>query len=1420
MKVKKTVKRTLAFVLAAMLTAGTAVIPASAEEFPDDAFQDEFFQGNDTQGDSVQDDMGQDDAQEDNAQNEWQEPGTTVSGVRATLKPSEYIRDMDWGYFSEAPDSGSWIGRMELPDFAVNLYNTLAAGSDNDGVDDILIEDSVFTEEQALTVSYSNGKQDVFNGIEVLNLTYDAKMEDEEWEAIQENICQAFNAFRLDYPGVFWLKDSLKVTRVLTEQTDETGAAYYNYQVYLLLKNYGRKYDIRSKKYQSAEAIRAVMTERDTSLQEVLAGLASDNTADAITYFKDNLKVLAKSMGSSKDNTARALKMLCDNAGIPCILASGAGGALEAYMAVDGSWLATDEIEEMLAAQKKAAEEQAKAAEEAVKQENEKKEEEQKQVAAQPAMRQARVMTAAEAASSPTAYASARAATDGQFFIDGSTTPASEAEVLARIVSLQTDANGEDYAVFGTSWQKILKVETGYNTGVEYQPVNGNKVAVAFQLQRLGDSWYPSAGEGREYSLSFTSENGAVKSSIIGKQDIRQRELTVTKGNLSYQRVYRTETFELMPNVSANINNTAPSDVPASERTVTAEPTVIKDENVTNTGEIGLLNGNINVSVTLKGSGASNYVIAGTGGQNTIELSGIPYSCRAQKLESDILEVQLEPGEFTYDGNKKEPKVTVSINGELMSQSVDYSVNYGGDPVNATLPDSIATVQIFPGNTPRKYDWKDVEVKRTYNILKADYEAEGSVSDTIRYGKVKEIDLSPYMPSDASIQSATILDSNIIRDAAPAASNSATLQYEVVNDPKFVDQEGTINVSIGGSRNYNNYAILVNIKVLDKLEQEDFRFQQDTMKLPKKETASVAVQAVEGSTVTYKSSDSSIVSVKNNGTITGVSEGEATITAEATEVGDYKKKTITCKVRVIPQKSTVTTSPVVEQGEYQYRLEIEKGISQKPANLSMEIADIEKRLREEIKKAVDSEIRENIGIYDIRLYRRPTDANSTEASKEFNWELVDTEEEFPVDGLEITVPYPEGRGADKAAKTSYTAVHMFTETINGKMPGEMEIRSNDAIEKTTDGLKFLVNGLSPIAVGWVPIREEQPGFKLEYDVRKIIESDEFSLGLVAVEGSTVIYEPKDPDIVDIDEEGNVYAIGEGRTTIRAIASGTEDYLPATVTCDFIVIPEESVVDFTEEFTKSGKTYKLEIEKGLSMYPTESLEKDSSEIDEELRQAILKLNSAIPEENIEVYDVALYKKAEDSYSWELVDDKEFPSKLAITLPYPEGRDGDNSAYTVAHMFSEKVNGKKPGKIESWTGKKVKTTDNGLSVTVTGLSPFAVGWEEVTPTPDNPTNPDDPTNPDNPTNPDDPANPNDQNNNTGTNGNNTGTTGTNTGTTGRTATTGSSGATSGTTTGTGTKSAATGDTNQVILYIVLFAAAAAVLGIVFAVRRKRK
>ena len=127
------------------------------------------------------------------------------------------------------------------------------------------------------------------------------------------------------------------------------------------------------------------------------------------------------------------------------------------------------------------------------------------------------------------------------------------------------------------------------------------------------------------------------------------------------------------------------------------------------------------------------------------------------------------------------------------------------------------------------------------------------------------------------------------------------------------------------------------------------------------------------------------------------------------------------------------------------------------------------------------------------------------------------------------------------------------------------------------------------------------------------------------------------------------------------------------------------------------------------------------------------------------------------------------------------------------------------------------DDGLLITVRGLSPVAVGWEEA-----QNELPDDPNNPNNPDNPDDPNNPmtpNGTNNNTGTNNNQGSTNGTTTGT-GRSAT--------GTTTGTGTtagtttasKGALTGDHNQILLYAVLLGAAAFVIGTVCVIRKKRK
>ena len=75
------------------------------------------------------------------------------------------------------------------------------------------------------------------------------------------------------------------------------------------------------------------------------------------------------------------------------------------------------------------------------------------------------------------------------------------------------------------------------------------------------------------------------------------------------------------------------------------------------------------------------------------------------------------------------------------------------------------------------------------------------------------------------------------------------------------------------------------------------------------------------------------------------------------------------------------------------------------------------------------------------------------------WKTAD-KDNFPKDGLTVTIPYPSGTDRNKH---DFIVSHMFTEEMNGHKPGEIEYPS---VTKTADGLQFKVNGLSPVSVGW------------------------------------------------------------------------------------------------------------------------------------------------------------------------------------------------------------------------------------------------------------------------------------------------------------------------------------------------------------------
>lgn len=66
------------------------------------------------------------------------------------------------------------------------------------------------------------------------------------------------------------------------------------------------------------------------------------------------------------------------------------------------------------------------------------------------------------------------------------------------------------------------------------------------------------------------------------------------------------------------------------------------------------------------------------------------------------------------------------------------------------------------------------------------------------------------------------------------------------------------------------------------------------------------------------------------------------------------------------------------------------------------------------------------------------------------------------------------------------------------------------------------------------------------------------------------------------------------------------------------------------------------------------------------------------------------------------------RITVLLPYPAGTGRDSHNFAVVHVFDADSFGKKAGGMEA---PRVTETADGLQVTLTGLSPVAIGWSEI-------------------------------------------------------------------------------------------------------------
>ena len=151
-----------------------------------------------------------------------------------------------------------------------------------------------------------------------------------------------------------------------------------------------------------------------------------------------------------------------------------------------------------------------------------------------------------------------------------------------------------------------------------------------------------------------------------------------------------------------------------------------------------------------------------------------------------------------------------------------------------------------------------------------------------------------------------------------------------------------------------------------------------------------------------------------------------------------------------------TVEELPSEDEEHYRLE-KSDLTEVPAELKQQynsVDNIQDTMYAVAVKALPGVTAENTELHDVTLLF------SEDGGK--TW-VKATEENFPKDGITVTLPYPEGTNA---ADYDFVVTHMATVAMNGLGVGEVE---TPAVTKSEKGLRFTVRSLSPVAVSWSKI---------------------------------------------------------------------------------------------------------------------------------------------------------------------------------------------------------------------------------------------------------------------------------------------------------------------------------------------------------------
>lgn len=384
----------------------------------------------------------------------------------------------------------------------------------------------------------------------------------------------------------------------------------------------------------------------------------------------------------------------------------------------------------------------------------------------------------------------------------------------------------------------------------------GYRMGASLTGELLAGSYPRNAGT---YTASITLGEGTGAATASVRYAITPATITVTP-NANQSKTYGADEPELTYDVSGAVNN----ETPAFEGALAREPGADAGEYTINLGTLKLVDG--------ENFRSNNY---------DLKLADTEVKFTIAK-NTTTPGVTLS-GDMVYKKQQIQPTVTVKIGNTILEKDKDYTVTYGE---NKNAGKSAGTVTIA--------------AKGNYDFTRV----------------VKMFDITAQIIQVAAVNKSSRVGQDIVEltythtEGLPYEGDTFTGALETTADK---DKAGTYGITKGTLTLGSNYNIVFTpgtYTVEDKLPQDSFAFKDvvdgKVTKTYGDADFTIAVTgAATGSTVTYASTDMSVVTVDaETGKVHIMSAGTTTIKATAHETKDYTEKEISYTLTVAPKTLT------------------------------------------------------------------------------------------------------------------------------------------------------------------------------------------------------------------------------------------------------------------------------------------------------------------------------------------------------------------------------------------------------------------------------------------------------------------------------------------------------------------------------------